>query len=267
LSAPPAPVALHVRAMGAGEPVVILHGLLGSGRNWQGVGRELAGRWRVLLPDLRDHGRSPWSERIDYLAMAADLEALLDREGLPAAAFVGHSMGGKVAMTLALLRPERVHRLAVVDIAPVDYGGRGFLDYIAALKALDLATLARRALADAALAPMIADAAVRAFLLQNLEAKHGHLAWAANLDGLARAMPTITGFPTAEVAGRRYDGPALFLRGELSHYVLPEHWATIRALFPRYRLVTVRGAGHWVHADAPAVVTAALERFLEAEGG
>jgi pimeloyl-ACP methyl ester carboxylesterase len=260
----PSPVALAVREHGHGEPVVVLHGLLGSGRNWQAVGKRLARRHRVLLPDLRNHGMSPWSEASGYPAMAADLEALLGRERLAAAAFVGHSMGGKAAMTLALLRPERVSRLVVVDIAPVDYGGRGFLDYIAALEALDLASL-RRAEADAALAPAVPDAGVRAFLLQNLDSEGGRLLWRANLQGLARAMATITGFPSEELQGRRYEGPTLFLRGERSAYVERAHRAAIGRLFPRSRLVTVRGAGHWVHADAPAVVVEALERFLAAE--
>lgn len=262
MSAAPVPVALACREHGAGEPVVILHGLLGSSRNWQAIGKQLGRRHRVLLPDLRDHGLSPWSEATSYPAMAADLAALLDRLGLASAAFVGHSMGGKAAMTLALLQPERVRRLAVIDIAPVAYGHRGFLDYIAALEALDLAALGRRAEADAALAPAVPDAGVRAFLLQNLDVEGGRLVWRPNLQGLARAMATITGFPDEALAGRRYTGPALFLRGERSAYVLPEHRAAIDSHFPRARLVTVRGAGHWVQADAPAVVTAALERFL-----
>jgi esterase len=254
-------VELAIRELGAGPPVVILHGLLGSSRNWQAIAKQLGQRYRVVLPDLRNHGASPWSPAMTYPAMAADLELLLDRLGLAEAAVVGHSMGGKAAMTLALTRPERVSRLVVVDIAPVDYGGRGFLDYIAALQALDLDALHRRAKADAALAEAVPDAGVRAFLLQNLGFEGGRPRWQPDLDSLARSMPTITGFP-AELAGRRYPGPTLLIRGERTSYVTEDGVAACRALCPGARLLTVRGAGHWVHADAPAIVIGALERFL-----
>jgi esterase len=255
------PVELAFREVGAGPPVVILHGLLGSSRNWQAIGKELGRRYRVILPDLRNHGASPRSPAMTYPAMAADLVALLDRLGLAEAAVVGHSMGGKAAITLALTRPERVSRLVVVDIAPVDYGGRGFLDYIRALQALDLALLRRRAEADAALAPAVPDPAVRAFLLQNLGFEGDRPRWQPDLESLSRSMATITGFP-AWLAGRRFAGPTLLIRGELSSYVTADGVAACRAHCPGARLMTVRGAGHWVHADAPAIVVGALERFL-----
>lgn len=261
---PGAPVELAIREHGEGGPaVVILHGLLGSARNWQAIGKQLGRRFRLILPDLRNHGGSPWSAEMTYPAMAADLDALLDRLGLAQAAFVGHSMGGKAAMVLALLRPERVTRLAVVDIAPVDYGGRGFIDHIRTLQRLDLASLQRRSEADAALVAAIPDAGVRAFLLQNLVAEHDHLRWLPNLDGLATATADITGFP-AGLDGRAFAGPTLLIRGERSAYVDEAGLAAARRLFSRLRTVTVRDAGHWVHADAPAVVIAALERFLAA---
>lgn len=262
---PPAPVPLSCRELGSAgaPPVLVLHGLLGSARNWQAIGRELARRLHVVLVDLRNHGASPWSPVMSYPAMASDLEALLDRLGLASAAVVGHSMGGKVALTLALTRPERVRRLVVVDIAPVAYGGPGFRGYIEAMRALDLAHLARRADADPLLAAAVPDPAVRAFLLQGLAAEGAHLRWQPNLAALLQSMPAIMGFPE-ELADHHYDGPTLLIRGERSPYVAADGLAALRALCPATRVLTVRGAGHWVHVDAPAIVSGALERFLDA---
>ncbi len=259
----PEPVPLSCREFGpAGAPaVLVLHGLLGSARNWQAIGKQLARRLRVILVDLRNHGASPWSPVMTYPAMAADLAALLDRLDLASAAVVGHSMGGKAALALALTRPERVPRLVVVDIAPVAYEGPGFRRYIEAMRSLDVAHLARRADADPLLAATVPDPAVRAFLLQGLETQGPHLRWQPNLAALLDAMTAIMGFPD-ELAGRRYEGPTLLIRGERSTYVTADGLAALRACCPATRVLTVRGAGHWVHADAPAIVTGALERFL-----
>ena len=197
------PVALVAREFGAGPPVVILHGLLGSGRNWQSIAKLLAGGHQVILPDLRNHGRSPWSHEMSYPAMASDLAALLDARGLASAAFVGHSMGGKAAMALALLHPERVARLAVIDIAPVIYDRATFETFIAAMRALPPELLARRADADLALAAAVPDAAVRAFLLQNLSPSGHPGGWQPNLAALAETMPILVGFPRARRLVRR----------------------------------------------------------------
>lgn len=258
-----APIPLRYREFGAaGAPaVLVLHGLLGSARNWQGIGKQLARRLHVILPDLRNHGASPWAPVMTYPAMAADLIALLERCQLARAAVVGHSMGGKVALTLALMQPQRVSRLVVLDIAPVAYAGPGFRAYIEAMRALDLGSLTRRADLDRLLAPAVPDPAVRAFLLQGLGADGSRLRWQPNLAVLAEQMATLLGFPQ-DLTDRRYDGPTLLIRGERSPYVDADGIAACRALCPATRVLTVRGAGHWVHADAPAIVTAALERFL-----
>ncbi|MCB1884108.1 MAG: alpha/beta fold hydrolase [Geminicoccaceae bacterium] len=247
---------------GDGTPLVLCHGLLGSSRNWQGLGKAWGRARRVVAVDMRDHGESPWSEEMDYAAMAGDLAALIEGELGGQADVLGHSMGGKAAMVLALTAPERLRRLAVVDIAPVPYA-HDFEGYIKAMQGLDLASMTRRSEADAALAPAVPDPAVRAFLLQNLDAGGGgRLAFRPNLEGLLAAMDAITGWPDA-CEGRHFDGPALFVRGALSDYVRDDALPGIRALFPKARIETVPDAGHWVHAQAPAVLGRLVEGFLE----
>lgn len=255
-------VELAHRRSGSGPPVVILHGLLGSGRNWQGVASALGSRFDVVLPDLRNHGGSPWDGDAGYPALVADVLELLDRLGLDRVRLVGHSMGGKVAMLLALRSPERVERLVVVDIAPVAYGP-GLDDLLRAMRALDLAGMTRRAEADAALAAAVPDRAVRAFLVQNLEQREGGLVWRVNLDVLLPSMPVIQGFPDTADA-EPFAGPTCFIRGERSDYVrLPEHEGDIRRLFPGVRLHTVAGAGHWVHAERTEAFLQRLVGCLE----
>lgn len=258
------PVDLAYRAYGEGPAVVLLHGLLGAGRNWTQIAKRLAGQYRVLAADLRNHGDSPWAETMGYEEMALDVRRLLEREGHERAAIVGHSMGGKVAMALALLEPGSVERPVVVDVAPVPYR-RSFLSYIEAMQAVDLATIERRSDADRALASTVPEPGVRGFLLQNLELEQG-ARWKPNLEVLARVMPGLIGF-SEQALGRRYDGPTLFIAGARSDYVRPEHRPAIDRLFPAARLVTIKDAGHWVHAEQPARFTAVLEAFLAAPQG
>lgn len=264
MSRVPEPVALAVQELGEGPPVLVLHGLLGQGRNWASLAKPLAARRRVLLVDLRNHGRSPHHPAMSYPAMAADLEALLDRLGFARAALVGHSMGGKAAMVFALARPERVARLVVVDVAPVDYGPRpDFERYLRAMLAIDPARYTRRAEVEAALSEVAPDPRIRAFLASNLDVRDGRLAWLPNLPVLLEALPAIAGFP-AELPPAPASLPVLAIRGARSDYVRAEHEPTFRRLFPALRLETVADAGHWVHTDAPAAVLALLEGFLPA---
>ena len=255
-------VGLAVRSLGEGAPVVVLHGLLGQGRNWQAIGKRLAtmGR-RVHLVDLRNHGASPWALPMTYAAMADDLVALEDRLGLSQVNLVGHSMGGKAAMMLALRRPERVDRLVVVDVAPVRYEHGSFARYLAAMRALDLDRLGRRAAVESALEPVEPDPRIRAFLASNLEGGEEGLRWAPNLAVLADDLPSILDFP-AEARSGLFDGPALFLLGARSNYLEPATEPLVRRLFPRAEIRRIEGAGHWVHADAPEAVVAALDSFL-----
>lgn len=259
-------MSLHTTLVdGDGPAVVFLHGLFGQGKNFATAAKSLAPGRRSLLVDLPDHGQSPWTERVDYVHMA-DAVAQAAQGALPGERFalVGHSMGGKVAMVLALRHPQLVERLVVVDIAPSRSGGMStFTHLLDALAGLDLSTLERRGDADRALAEQIPSAGVRGFLLQNLRERDGRWAWRANLDLLRRDLPVIGGFPVG-LEEHPYEGPVLWVAGERSDYVLPEHTPAMRALFPRVRKVTVKGAGHWVHSEQPAAFLAVLRAFLDA---
>jgi pimeloyl-ACP methyl ester carboxylesterase len=250
---------------GGGPPLVIAHGLFGAGRNWASLAKRLAKARRVVTVDMRNHGDSGWSDDAGYPAMAADLAETIAAEGGAAeggaADVLGHSMGGKAAMALALAEPARVRRLIVADIAPVAYD-HAHGDYVAAMRGVDLSRVARRSDADPMLAAAIPQPALRAFILQNLVIEGDAARWRTNLDALAAAMEDILSFP-AQPPGRRFDGPALFLRGGASDYVADRHAPAIRALFPAARIETVEGAGHWLHADRPEPFLAAVETFLK----
>ena len=251
-------VALSYKSEGAAGPfVVILHGLLGSSANGRSIARKLGQTHRGYSLDLRNHGASPHVDTMSYPAMADDVRAFLDDHDIDAATVIGHSMGGKTAMCLALDAPARVRRLVVVDIAPTvsrhDHGPT-----LAAMASLDLQRVARRADAETMLEASIPDAAMRMFVLQNLASSGAGFAWRINLAGIADSMPALLDFPV-DPAAQPYPGPARFLRGADSDYVRPADETPIRVLFPRAEIVTIEGAGHWVHAEQPA-------RFLEALG-
>jgi pimeloyl-ACP methyl ester carboxylesterase len=270
---------LASRTLGeTGPRVVFVHGLFGQGKNWTTIAKGLADAHRVTLLDLPNHGHSPWTDRVDYLDMAGLVAAELERLGEPVT-LVGHSMGGKVAMQLALHRPELVRALVVVDIAPVEYpvsGGRTddpdeeaspFGAYIAAMQAMDLSGLQRRDEADAALQAAVPSRMVRSFLLQSLVREglgaDGTWRWRLNLELLGRDLERLRGFPDPP-EGARYDGPVLWVAGANSHYVLPQDRPVMDALFPGTRLVRIKNAGHWVHSEQPEVFLQTLRHFLDA---
>jgi pimeloyl-ACP methyl ester carboxylesterase len=268
---------LALRQLGdAGPRVVFVHGLFGQGKNWTTIARGLAGNHRVTLLDLPNHGHSPWTERVDYLDMAELVATELEQFGEPVT-LVGHSMGGKVAMQLALRRPELLRALVVVDIAPVSYpptGGRTddpdeeaspFAAYIDAMRALDVDQLTTRDEADAALREAVPSRMVRSFLLQSLVREglgtDGGWRWRLNLELLDRDLGELRGFP-ATPAGAAFDGPVLWIAGANSTYVLDEDRPHMDALFPATRLVRIKKAGHWVHSEQPEVFLETLRRFL-----
>ncbi|HSK40860.1 MAG TPA: alpha/beta fold hydrolase [Arenibaculum sp.] len=243
---------------GEGAPIVVLHGLFGSARNWNMIARRLAVHRRVLALDLRNHGNSPWADAMDYPAMADDVRHFIESRELGRCTVLGHSMGGKAAMWLALQRPDLVDALIVADIAPVSYDG-SLLDYVHVMKAVDLGRFRRRAEVEDALADTIAEPGIRSFLMQNLVAEGGSLRWRLNLDAIEKDFGAISGFPATDL---HYEGPTLFLNGERSDYIRPDNERDIRDLFPAARIETIPGAGHWLHAEQPDAVFEAISRFL-----
>ena len=259
------PSELHTTSLGdTGSRIVFCHGLFGQGKNWTQAARQLAADHRVLLVDMPNHGRSAWTKEFDYLDMADSVAALLDA-GDPVA-LVGHSMGGKVAMLVALRHPHLVERLCVVDVSPVAYQHvSDFRGYIGSMRALDLGSLQRRDEADAALAGAVPDPVVRSFLLQNLRREGDSWRWQINLELLDDAMADLGGFPAERLDGvAPYDGPVLWIGGERSDYVRDEYAAEMDRWFPRNRRVTIKGAGHWVHSEQPEVFLEVLRSFVSA---
>ncbi|SIT86987.1 alpha/beta fold hydrolase [Pontibaca methylaminivorans] len=242
-------------------PLVIAHGLFGSARNWGVIARRLSDRRQVLALDMRNHGDSPWHNDHSYADMAADMAEVIalrcaDQGGR--ADVLGHSMGGKAAMMLALTRPDLLRRLVVADIAPVAYG-HSQIHNIEAMRGVDLSRVERRTDAAAQLAEAGIGRQLQSFFTQSLDLRERR--WRFNLDALAAAMPQILGFPALDA---HWDGPALFIAGEHSDYILPEHRPLIRRLFPGARIVRLHEAGHWLHADQPRAFEAVIRSFLDA---
>jgi len=245
-------VDLAAQIFGEGQPVILLHGLFGSQRNWGGIIRALAPDARIHGLDLRNHGDSPWAESMTYDDMAADVARYIEKIGTGPVTLLGHSMGGKVGMRLALTRPELLSRLIVVDIAPVSYHNEHYSDYVAAMQALPLGQITRRAEADAALKPTISDDSLRAFLLQNLVSDGGHFRWRINLANIGANMKSLIAFPDSEAS---FSEPTFFLAGERSNYIRPRDNDAIQHHFPESEIQVIPDSGHWPHAEHP-------ERFL-----
>lgn len=264
-------VGLHYREAVAKEgaavnaaqtPVVLLHGLFGSADNLGTVARQLAASRRAVLVDLRNHGLSPHVdslvEGMDLPAMAADIRALLDQLGLPVCDLVGHSLGGKVAMQVAMTYPQRVRRLVVVDIAPVVYPP-GHDQVFAALQAVDLSVISSRRDAEAMMVPYLDEASLRQFLLKSLYRDDDGFHWRFNLQALFDNYAALRDAPI----GKPFQGRTLFIKGELSDYLADIHLPAVRALFPHSELNVVAGAGHWLHGEQPALFHQLVESFLD----
>ena len=263
---------LNFKEFGAGEPLVILHGLFGTLDNWQTIAKWLSADFTVFILDLPNHGRSPHtSGEFDYSEMSDAVAEFLQRHWVYETRLVGHSMGGKLAMQMALDFPDLVKKLAVIDIAPKKYG-RGHEDIFAALFALDLATLKDRKQAEAFLMEKLkGDAGTVQFLLKNLTRKAVYdeekasntegvqYEWKMNLPVLFANYPRIMGAVGGE---KPFPNPTLFVRGSKSDYIQDADLQLITQLFPKARLETVDGAGHWVHADKPKELFEILKNFL-----
>jgi pimeloyl-ACP methyl ester carboxylesterase len=258
-------VSLHRTELGDTGPVIVFcHGLFGQGKNWTQIAKALSPDHRVLLLDMPNHGRSPWTGTFDYLELS-DLVADAIRAGAgdQPVSLVGHSMGGKIAMCLALRHPELVERLAVVDVAPVTYAsGREFVGYIETMRGMDLAALERRGQAEEALREAVPNPVVRSFLLQNLRRTDDGWHWQVNLDLLGEHMGDLVGWPGDALGEATYDGPVLWVGGASSDYISDEHAGEMDRRFPRNRRVLIKGAGHWVHSEQPEIFLEVMRRFL-----
>ncbi len=259
----PSQVSLHDHRYGsAGPPIAFCHGLFGQGRNWTMLGKRVAHDHRVVLVDMPNHGRSDDTHDFDYPEHAEIVAHHL--RGIEADEpwrLVGHSMGGKIAMMVALLHPDLVERLVVVDMSPVSYTHTAELHrYALAMRDLDLRTLSSRVEADELLSAAVPNAEIRAFLLQNLRRDHGHWRWLLNIDLLADRLDQLAGWPQTEAV---YRGPVLWIAGSESGYIQPEYAEQMREHFPSTRLVTIKDAGHWVHSEKPDVFSETLRAFLD----
>lgn len=257
-------VSVKSGAENAPNRVAFLHGLFGRGKNFTRIAAGLEPEVLSLLVDLPNHGQSGWTQQFDY-AQIADLVAAHLRADFAADGpidVVGHSMGGKVAMVLALRHPELVRRLVVVDIAPATAdGGRGEFEHLlGSLASVDLTAIERRADADTALNERIPNDAVRGFLLQNLSRDGGSFVWQPNLALLYSELSTVMSFP--ELGDTIFEGRVLWIGGERSNYVTDADEPAMRALFPKTVRMTMKGAGHWVHSEKPAETITALRTFL-----
>lgn len=251
---------LYARITGDGPPLVLLHGLFGSNENLGGLARALNNQYTIYGLDLRNHGRSPHATSMDYPDMAADVDETLARHGLNEAIILGHSLGGKIAMQLALSTPDRVSSLIAVDIAPIVYDRRHDQE-LEALHNLNLSNIQSRNEADAALADRIPNPAIRQFLLKNLTRTDGGFTWRIPLDTIYHESSRIAAAPSAMGP---YNGPTLFVRGENSDYIPAAAEYAINERFPNATIVTLSDVGHWPHSESPDKFVHTIARFLDA---
>jgi len=251
---------LVCESLGSGPPLLILHGLFGSSGNWRGIARELAATHSVCCVDLRNHGASPWADTMDYVEMADDVMQLVARLHLDRPTVLGHSMGGKTAMALALRHPQRIGRLIVVDIAPVPYADT-LTPFAQALRSADVVAAASRAEVQRRLQASVPDGGVVPFLMQNLVTRNDHFDWRLNVLGISAAMPQLCAFPST-LLGARFAGPVTVIAGANSDYVTQHDGASFRPMFGDVEVEVIADAGHWVHADQPAAFLAAVRQAL-----
>ncbi|ARN75996.1 alpha/beta fold hydrolase [Oceanicoccus sagamiensis] len=252
---------LHYSVSGEGEPLILLHGLFGMGDNLTSIAKALAGLFTVYQLDLRNHGRSFWADSMRFPEMAADVLAFMDAKAIDHAHLLGHSLGGKVAMQLALSAPERVGRLVVADMAPVYYGGNHD-EVFAAINALDLASLASRRDADELLTSYIEEDGVRLFLLKSLyKNEAGQFQWRLNTRVLESRYDDLRQALEAE---QPFTGPTLFIKGELSPYIKTDYRDAIESLFSQAQLKIIQNTGHWLHAEKPVAFNNVVKQFLTA---
>ena len=252
---------LHSEILGSGPPLLILHGLFGSGTNWRTLAKSVfAHDFETHLIDQRNHGDSPHDDVFDYQALAQDIVEYIEYNNLIKPIALGHSMGGKALMQAAVSHPDRFQKIVVVDIAPKAYDG-SLRPIISALESLDLG-VANRGELDAALAKRLPTASLRAFLLKNAKRlPEGGFDWKVNLSAISKSYENINDTLDGD---EPFNGPTLFIRGEKSDYIRDSDMELIREYFPSANLETVAGAGHWVHYEAPKPFIEKVSQFLKA---
>jgi pimeloyl-ACP methyl ester carboxylesterase len=248
---------LHAKEFGQGSPVVILHGLFGFSDNWQTIAKALSENHLVVTPDLRNHGRSPHVSSHTYPEIAEDLNTFLDERWMFSSAVIGHSMGGKAAMQLALTHPDKVERLIVIDMEP-GKSDSNHTEIFDAMLSLDTERLASRKDAEVFLGDRIKEPGTVQFLLKNLSREPEGFAWKMNLPVLLHHYQDVL----APITGIPFEKPTLFIRGGNSDYIRDEEWPSVLELFPNARLATIEGAGHWVHVDKPLELLELIRAFL-----
>jgi pimeloyl-ACP methyl ester carboxylesterase len=251
---------LNFKTIGSGFPLIILHGLLGSLDNWQAIARKLGEHFQVFIIDQRNHGRSPHSKEFSYEILMNDLLGFMQQQDIAQANIIGHSMGGKVAMHLALEHPERVAKLIVADIAPVEYENR-HSDVFKALFAVNLRTLTSRQQAEGTLRTFLGnDEGTVQFLMKGLyRDDDNRFQWRFDVQALYDAYDEIS---SGIRFSKPFEGDTLFIKGEKSDYINASNFSEIIDLFPNNQLVEIPNAGHWVHADEPVKFTDAVLKFL-----
>lgn len=249
---------LHYKVAGAGKPLVLLHGLFGSLENLGAIARLLSAQFTVYSVDLPNHGRSAHRTGAGLTQMAHAIWQWLEEVGVANPAIVGHSLGGKVAMEIALTHPDRVAGLVVIDIAPVAYPPR-HQDVFAGLNAVDPAALSSRMEAETQLSAYVQEAAVRSFLLKNLVKGDNGFSWRMNLEDIQREYPRLIDENRADAA---FGAPVLFLKGGTSDYIRPDHHQAISHRFPAAQFKVIANAGHWLHAEKPELTATVIRKFL-----
>jgi len=249
---------LKHRIKGEGEPVILLHGLFGSLDNLGSLARALAENYKVISVDMRNHGRSPHADNMNYELMAADVIELMDDLAIDGTYLFGHSMGGKTAMQVALNHPERIKKLCIADIAPVAYSHHHEVLLKGMCHVADISPDSRRDAIEL-LRPYEAEDAVLSFIATNWRKdESGHWGWRLNLEAIINDHTSIM----SAVSGRPYTGPVMFVRGGESNYLLSQYRDEILGLFPNAKVRTIEGAGHWLHAEKPEMFARIVTRFL-----
>lgn len=250
---------LFYRELGAGDPIIILHGLFGSSDNWLSIGKELSDTHSIYLLDQRNHGQSPHSNSFDYSAMANDLEEFIEEHELVNPVILGHSMGGKTAMEFAVNNPDKWSKLIIVDIAPKTYSVHHD-QILEGLNSLDLKTIKSRNEADKILSKWVPEMGVRQFLLKNLSRDNNGFSWKINLSVISKNIEIIGEGLSKRLSKAK---PAMFIRGRNSNYIMDNDFELIDQYFPSAKIETIENAGHWVHAEQPEKFLDIVNQFLK----